>query len=244
VAEFSYKLPEAVPINKLFPKIKNSVSISISRVKVFNGGTMESAIFGLVGVVLGVLLSFAKEWWLQSRKTKKDADYLSIQIICMLDRYVAGCAEVAMDDGKPDKDGYCRAQVVVPRFEPDAAKVDWKSLPTNLMYEVLTLPSKIEAANNRVDGAFEFAATPPDFSEGFDERQLQYAKLGIEAAELSNKLRKLANFPIKSTEEWDALKNLKEILNCILNHRAELDKRHSIMLSEIQSAQRQSAESI
>ena len=50
---------------------------------------MESAIFGLVGVALGALLTVAREWWFQSRKTRKDAGYLAIEKIRPGDRVLS-----------------------------------------------------------------------------------------------------------------------------------------------------------
>jgi|SynMetStandDraft_2_1070026.scaffolds.fasta_scaffold01794_5 hypothetical protein len=60
---------------------------------------MDKAIFGMIGVALGVILTMLKEWWLQSRKSKKEAEYLAIQIISLLDRYIVSCAAVVGDDG-------------------------------------------------------------------------------------------------------------------------------------------------
>lgn len=197
---------------------------------------MEKATIGLLGIALGVLLTLAKDWWLQSRKNKKEAEYLSIQIVCMLDRYVAGCAAVVGDNGlchgQPDKEGYSHIQVANPKFTPDAERVEWKSLPANLMYEILAMPNRIEVANNRIDGAFEYSATPPDFAEGFEERQFQYAKLGIEANDLADKLRKHANLPLKHIEDWDPVVYMRERLHDILTHRKEREDRHELEFNE------------
>jgi hypothetical protein len=101
---------------------------------------MESAVFGLLGVVIGSLLTVAKEWWFQNRKSRKDAEYLSIQVSCELERYAARCAEVVADDGlcegRPDENGYCTPQVTPPEFDPRSFDVEWKALPASLMYEV------------------------------------------------------------------------------------------------------------
>lgn len=168
---------------------------------------MESAIFGLVGVALGALLAVAREWWFQSRKNKKDAEYLSILVSCELERYAARCAEVVGDEGlcegRPDENGYRFIQVEVPKFEPHAFSVDWKSLPAHLMYEILDFPYKAELSGKSVSAAFEYAATPPDFWEGFEERQLQYACLGLAALKLAAKLRAYAGLPTRGIGEWN-----------------------------------------
>ncbi|MCK2149448.1 hypothetical protein MYE70_10255 [Marinobacter alexandrii] len=203
---------------------------------------MDKAIYGLVGVALGVFLTVVKEWWFQHRKNVKDAEYLSIQMISLLDRYVAGCVEVVSDDGlymgQPDEQGYSRIQVETPKFEPGVAKVEWKSLPTVLMYEVLTFPNNIEVANSRISAAFEHAASPPDYSEGFEERQLKYAELGLEADSIATKLRGHANLPPKPKRDWDPIEFMKDRRQQILRDRAEREKRHQELmekLSEIES---------
>jgi hypothetical protein len=193
--------------------------------------TMDKAIFGLIGVVLGVLLTVAKEWWFQSRKNRKDAEYLSIQIVCMLDRYVAGCAEVVGDNGlyhgQPDRDGNSKIQISAPKFEPELAKVEWKSLPANLMYEVLTFPNNIEVANNMVSAAFEHAS-PPDYDGGFEERQYQYAELGIAADALAAKLRIYANLPARQTDKWDSVKYMKDERQKCYAHRERIAANNSL----------------
>jgi hypothetical protein len=196
---------------------------------------MESAIFGLVGVALGALLTVAKEWWFQNSKNRKDAEYLSIQVSCALEQYVARCAGVVADDGlcegRPDEHGYRSCQVSPPKFEPESLKVEWKSLPANLMYEVLDFPYKAEVASQSVDGAFEYAATPPDFDEGFEERQFQYATLGIAASKLAAKLRKHVKLPARSAGDWDTVRYMEEQKSAIELRRMERATRHSLASS-------------
>lgn len=181
---------------------------------------MESAIFGLVGVALGALLTIAREWWFQRRKDKKDAEYLSILVSCELERYAARCAEVVGDDGlcegRPDENGYSSIQVVTPKFESHTFSVEWKSLPALLMYEVLDFPYKAELAARSVTAAFEYAATPPDYSEGFEERQLQYACLGLTALELARKLRDYVGLPPRDIGGWNPAEYMER-------HKADIE---------------------
>jgi len=186
---------------------------------------MESAIFGLVGVFLGAVLTVAREWWFQSRKTRKDAEYLSIQVSCELERYVAMCAEVVGDDGLcdglPDEDGCHSIQVQAPEFDPMSLNVEWKSLPANLMYEILDFPYKTEVANQAIAAAFEYEAGPPDYWEGFEERQLQYATLGLAASELATKLRSHVDLPARSVGDWNPVRYMKEKKSAIESKRAK-----------------------
>jgi hypothetical protein len=165
-------------------------------------------------VLLGAVLTVAREWWFQRRREKKDAEFLAVQVLGQLDRYVAGCANVVFDDGlsegQRDENGYRRTQVSPPKFEPETLKVEWKALPLKLMYEILDLPYRAEVASHSVSAAFEYAATPPDFEEGFDERQFQYALLGLDAARLAAQLRVHAGLPTRSGSNWDPVANMEE----------------------------------
>lgn len=185
---------------------------------------MESAIFGLVGVVLGALLTVVREWWFQSRKTRKDAEYLSIQVSCELERYMSKCAEVVSDDGlcegQPGKDGCHSIQVQAPKFDPISLNVEWKSLPVNLMYEILDFPYKAEIANQAISAAFEYDAGPPDYLEGFEERHLQYATLGLAASQLATKLRVFVDLPARSVGDSNPVRYMEEKKCAVESERA------------------------
>ena len=198
---------------------------------------MEKAIYGLAGVALGFLLTFFKEWWRESRKNKKNIEYLCIKISCMLEKFTAGCVEVVSDnglfEGQYDQDGCKNIQITPPAFEPESIEVEWKSLPTNLMYEILNLPINIEAANTKIRGAFEYAASPPDYDEGFEERQYQYAILGIKAYNLASKLRKFSNIPEREKGDWDIIDYLQKDLEKTKKIRVMRSEQHEKMLKEI-----------
>lgn len=189
---------------------------------------MDKAFIGLIGVALGFLLTTLKDWLLQKKKNRKEIEYLSVKLISLLDKFTSGCADVVFDNGVEDKDGHTRAQTNVPSFQPDEiVGADWRSLPTNLLFEVLNFPSEIESSNRAITGAFEFVATPPDYSDGFEERQYHYAKLGIKANELATKLRKYSHFPQREIEDWDNIKYMQEHLIRIDDLRQQRALEHS-----------------
>ncbi len=186
---------------------------------------MQSAIFGLLGVALGALLTGVREWWFLSRKTRKDAEYLSIQVSCELERYMAKCAEVVGDDGlcegQTDEDGYHAIQVQTPKFDPMSLDVEWKSLPGDLMYEILDFPYRAEIANQAINAVFEYEAGPPEYWEGFEERQLQYVTLGLAASQLAKKLRKHVDMAARSVGDWDPVRYMEEKKSTIEARRAK-----------------------
>lgn len=134
---------------------------------------MDKALIGLIGVVVGVFLTLIKDWWFEYRNRRKNIEFLCIHIVCMLDRYVGGCVDVVNDDGlylgQHGADGCKHTQATLPKFEPQSIDVEWKSLPANIMYEILNFPNEIEDANFRIEAEYEYAAGPPDFDEFFEE---------------------------------------------------------------------------
>jgi hypothetical protein len=190
---------------------------------------MDTAFIGLLGVVLGVFLTIAKEWFFDFRKNKKHAEYLCIHIACMLEQFAIKCIDVVYDDGlhhgQPDSDGYSRVQVLAPSFKPETVDVEWKSLPANLMYEVLNLPSAIEIANTQIESVSEYVAVPPEFEEAFEERQYQYSVLGIKALNLASKLRKHTNLPERDIG-WDLAKQLNDEKDKIESLRRQRIEEH------------------
>lgn len=174
---------------------------------------MTEALIGLAGVIVGALMTAAKDIWVEWRSRRKNAEYLAIRIVSMLDRFVEGCAGVAGDDGLseglPNKEGVREIQVSAPEFEVQSLDVDWKSIPAELMYEILSFPDLISAVTHSVSRAFEFAS-PPDYEEGFEERQHQYASLGLKGSQISAKLRNKYRLPEREHGDWDPIEYLRK----------------------------------
>ena len=172
-----------------------------------------SAASGLVGVTLGAGLTHWREFLTRRTKERKDAAYLAVLVAGLLERFSAGCLRVVHDEGLSEghgnEHGYRIAQVSTPTFDPEALKVEWKSLPSDWMYAILDLPYRVEVANNVIDQSSEYAAMPPDFEEFFEQRQYQYATLGVDAVRLAARLRKHAGLPEREAEEWDPVASME-----------------------------------
>jgi hypothetical protein len=170
--------------------------------------TLTPAVFGLIGVLLGSGLATLKDWWFSRRSDKRDARYLAVLVVGQLDRYAFACSEVVADDGlnrgQPDEQGFRRSQVKPPKFSPEVLAVEWRSIPVDLMYEILDLPYKAEVAAHIIEGASE-NADPPDFEDYFEERQLQYSSLGLQAAAIAARLRREAKLPGRTVAHWDPI---------------------------------------
>lgn len=173
---------------------------------------MESAIFGLIGVVVGAFLTAAKDWWFEYRHRQKNLDYLAIRVAPIFDHFAADCIEVCRDDGlfqgSRDEHGCKVPQVDTPKLELLAIDVDWKSLPTDLMNEILNFSTLVDTANSYIISIIDFVAGPPDYDEFFEERAEKYSELGLRAIEISTNLRKICNLPNPIEEEGWSRKEL------------------------------------
>lgn len=186
---------------------------------------MESAVFGLIGVVVGSFLTIAKEWWFQHRISKKDATFLSIKVSCELLKFAGSCANVAGDHGEEDGNGCCIPRTSTPDFKPEALDVEWKALPDDMMFEVLDLPFKIEQADETISAVYEHVAGPPDYSEWYEERQLQYATLGLFALNVASQLRSYAGLPCASNDDYYPRKYLE-------GKKTRIEKDRALILSK------------
>nr|VFJ77326.1 MAG: hypothetical protein BECKFW1821C_GA0114237_11212 [Candidatus Kentron sp. FW] len=83
---------------------------------------MNSAIFGLIGVLLGAILTGAKDWWFQRSSIRKDRQFLSIFVAFALEKLGSECANVVFDDGlcegQRDEQGRRVPQTSTPNFNP------------------------------------------------------------------------------------------------------------------------------
>ncbi|MBI5550373.1 MAG: hypothetical protein HY911_02620 [Desulfobacterales bacterium] len=191
---------------------------------------MEKVLIGLSGVVLGAILTVLKELFHNYRTRKKRAEYLAIRVVCMLDRFVSSCAAVVGDDGEmngPDEQGCARLNTICPKIDFHSLDVDWQALPSNLMYDILNFPSFIEEADGKINDVFEYIAGPPDYGEGIEERQYQYAKIGIVANDLSTRLRRKYSIPSKVYENWNPIKFIEDNKAKLEKRRIEEERRSS-----------------
>src|SRR5271166_4168214 len=104
---------------------------------------MSQAITAFLGVVLGVSLTFLKDWLLEARKLKKDATYLSARIVCILDDFCNACSRFVDDNGLNEygdaPNGYLEPQVPQPELKPFPEDVNWMSIDSKVMYRILSL---------------------------------------------------------------------------------------------------------
>src|SRR5580658_8677661 len=119
--------------------------------------SLISAASGLVVVLVGaVIVPIVRERLVRSR----DARYLAIRIVCILDRYVEDCASTATDSGEENADGLNVPQFSAPQPPTYPSDVNWKSIDHTMMYKLLALPAFADRAANHVAAVSENADLP------------------------------------------------------------------------------------
>jgi len=183
---------------------------------------MTEAIFGLIGVLVGSGISWLQIYWTNKRTDSKNARYLAVRIVCILDKYLKDCAEVVKDDGlsygQRTPEGYLTPQAIAPGPPIYPEDVDWKSIDYALMYRILSLPAEVETADRMIKFSLEIAS-PPDFEDWFIERKFYYCQFGLMAHKLSEELTKKHKINPMVYNDWEPASDLQRELNEVVRIR-------------------------
>ena len=205
---------------------------------------MSEAVFGFLGVIIGSFIPWIKEWLNERRIQKESGRYLAIRVICLLDEYLDKCCEIAGDDGtimgRPagrteNGNEFYEPQIPLPAPPHYPRDIDWKSINSDLMYQLLELPNKARKTNNYIHAAYE-DSYPPDYNEFFEARWEGYAKLGIDIIELQNTLQKKYKLPKQDfalNPEWNAKHYLEDKINQVKEAQEKRYESHKNMISKI-----------
>ncbi|MRG45692.1 hypothetical protein GFS24_11235 [Chitinophaga sp. SYP-B3965] len=197
---------------------------------------MTEAIFGLIGVLVGSGISWLQTYRTNKQSENKNAKYLAIRVVCILDKFVEDCSDVVKDNGllfgQRDSDGYLQPQVKSPGAPVFPGDVDWRSINHDLMYQLLSLPSEIEAAD-RIIKFSENIAVAPDFEDWFNERKFYYSQFGLTAYKLSEELCNKYNIKKKVYNDWNPLDDLRHELNAVIVRREKRMERHRLFVNKV-----------
>lgn len=203
---------------------------------------MSAAIIGLLGVILGSILTSSKDLVAYLVHRRGNGRYAAVRLISVLDEYAQRCVSVVSDDGTSEGrpagrtehgEEYYVPQVTSPAppaFPPD---IDWRSISFKLMYRILSLPNNARETDLYIAGSAEHSY-PPDNRELFSARQEGYAHLGLEAVNLIKDLRRefrLPDTPKKFWDwGWDTEKFFQDKLTEFQNRRQASDKNGGLEL--------------
>lgn len=145
------------------------------------------------------------EQQLMEEAENKELRYIATELIFILEMFVEGCARVASDKGEEDEQGEFYPSEKQPELSLAAISGNWRMIPPLIMYRINELPLLQNEARRDISAASEHSWAP-FHTEAFQERQYQYARLGLKALILSKRLRKKAGFPENrlNATEWSA----------------------------------------
>lgn len=200
---------------------------------------MTEAWFGLIGVILGSVITISKDSWALWRERRRDGSYSAIRLICILEEYANKCIDVAGDDGtaygRPagrweNGEEVHEAQVATPHPPDYPSDVSWRSLDESLMHRILALPNKARSTDRYIAGRAEHAH-PPDYSEVFEPRQEGYARLGLDTLDIVAELRRRYGVVIESRtdlgNDWDPKAHLEGHIERFEKRDAERQERRN-----------------
>ncbi|MGI9414087.1 MAG: hypothetical protein ACR2PM_10480 [Hyphomicrobiales bacterium] len=187
--------------------------------------TVALSVASTLGVTyFGHRLGLAKKKLLRQDELDRHARYQAIRVVCTLDPFVSECCNVVYDHGLPGNEGVMYPQVADPTisFPED---MDWKPIKPDLMYRVLGVPIGVDIARQSIDSVAENIAEPPDRSEYFEERIIQYGRLGLAALVLADEIRHAYNIPERDFADWHPKETLERAVAIVEEEREESQAR-------------------
>ncbi|MEL7128581.1 MAG: hypothetical protein AAGK23_03455 [Pseudomonadota bacterium] len=198
---------------------------------------MIEAVIGLVGVVVGSVITLSKDSWALWRERRRDGSYSAIRLICLLEDYANKCIDVAGDDGtaygRPagrmeSGEEVQEAQVATPEPPDYPTDIAWRSLDESLMHRILALPNRARSTDRYISACAEHAF-PPDYSEVFEPRMEGYARLGLDTLDIVRELRRRYGVAVESRTDlgmdWDPKAHLEGLLEGFQKRDAEREER-------------------
>jgi hypothetical protein len=160
------------------------------------------ALGGLIAMVAGLfpsLIAWGKEVWFDQRKRKREAEYLAMRLRLVFDKLVDDCSKAVHDQLTRDGGGFTE------NTEDDPTLLlptdgDYKALPRHLMFQALSIPSKVDWIEEALRSVHDFSDAP-DFENYYEYRQEQWSRLGLEALELIDALCRECKVPAPDRPE-------------------------------------------
>ena len=180
-----------------------------------------SAAAALLGTIVGGLLAVGKDVFLERRKLAREKTYLAVIVSSRLNEFARQCSHVAFDDGTIDgmpagrNESEHEPTTSTPTFQPLEISVNWEVIPSALLDSIFRLPDRQAEIERHLTYLANHELDPPQYSEFFRTRRCEYAKLGVKASLLSNKLRSEASLQLErpGSAEWDIVEAMRGVIS-------------------------------
>jgi hypothetical protein len=150
------------------------------------GKVALGGVIGIAGPLIASLIAWGKEAWFDASKRRREAEYLAMRLVLVLDELITACYNAVHDPLVEDQEGCSESTVADPTLSLPTDG-DYKALPRRLMFQIMSMPSKLDGIREGMASAYEFSG-PPNYDEFFEYRREHWSKLGLEALELIDAL--------------------------------------------------------
>lgn len=99
---------------------------------------MIEAVFGLVGVIVGSVITISQDSWTSYRQRRREGSYSAIRLICILEEYANKCTDVAGDDGFAEGRPARRLESGEEVCDPQVSTSDPLDYPPDIVWRSLT----------------------------------------------------------------------------------------------------------
>lgn len=187
-----------------------------------------AAAIGAGAALLGVALSFGRDWFVQRLKDGEQRTFVAIRLAAELEDFATRCALAASDHGEPQIQTHGQEEYVArystPEFEIDYSGYEWRLIPKDLLLRILEMPYLVRRAHAYLEGVNEFIASPPNYEEFYSERSIKFGLLGAAALRLAQDLRvRHGATPVISSidpdDEYDLESHLNDIVSDVLKSK-------------------------
>jgi hypothetical protein len=200
------------------------------------GKVALGGVIAVGGQLMATLIGWGKEYWFDASKRRREAEYLAMRLVLVFDELVTACYDVVHDPLMEDPQGCSEATVGDPTLSLPTDG-DYKALPRRLMFQIMSMPSKLDGIKEGMATAWGFSG-PPNYDEFFEYRREHWSKFGLEALELIDALCREYKIPTPDRPEYYAPKEafLKEIVE-VQQEQQERDEANSKMMASFIASQ-------
>ncbi|AMA55722.1 hypothetical protein [Bradyrhizobium sp. CCGE-LA001] len=198
--------------------------------KVALGGAIAVA-----GQLTATLIGWLKEARLAATKKRKDAEYLAMRLVLVLDTLVGACYNAVHDPLTEDNQGILENTVLDPTLTLPLDG-DYKALPRSLMYELLSMPNKLDGINEGLSATANISG-PPDHQEYYEYREEHWSKLGLKALGLIDALCHQYKIPPpERPPHYTPRESFREVVAKIQEAKRERNERNNATIAKLSAA--------
>lgn len=189
----------------------------------------------LVGQLTATLLAWLKEARFAATKKRKDAEYLAMRLVLVLDALVGACYNAVHDPLTQDSEGIFENTVPDPTLTLPVDG-DYKALPRSLMYELLSMPNRLDGIKEGLAATADFSF-PPDYSEYYEYREEHWSNLGLKALDLIDALCRQYKIPLpERPEHYTPRESFRAVVTKIQETQRERNERNTEIIAKLSAS--------